>query len=166
MKNVTIIILSALLVAADGPKPDQEAVVELRDGTKLLTDIYLPEGNGPFPVILCRVPYGTRTEYVFQYNIGRYFADRGFAYVTQNVRGRFGSEGDFTAYVEGQEIPDGYDTVEWIVSQDWSDGNVGVMGESYYGYTTLAAAASGHPAIKAISPANITIIREKQTLHR
>ena len=139
-------------------------MVEMRDGVRLLTDVYLPDGEGPFPVILCRVPYGTRSEYVFQYKVGRYFADRGFAYIAQNVRGRFGSEGDFNAYVDGHEVPDAYDTIDWIVEQSWSNGNIGVMGESYYGYTTLAAAASGHPAIKAISPANITIIREKQTL--
>jgi hypothetical protein len=59
---------------------------------------------------------------------------------------------------------DAYDTIEWIVSQEWSNGIVGAMGESYYGYTALAAAASGHPAIKAISAANITLAREKQVL--
>ena len=138
--------------------------VEMRDGVKLMTDVYLPRGAGPFPVILCRVPYGTRTDYVFQPAVAKFFTEHGFAYVTQNVRGRFGSEGAFTAYVSGQEIPDAYDTIDWIVGQEWSDGNLGVMGESYYGYTTLAAAASGHPAIKAISPANITLAREKQVL--
>jgi putative CocE/NonD family hydrolase len=142
----------------------QDVQVDMRDGVKLLTDIYLPEGAGPFPVIMSRVPYGTKSEYIFQPQVGEFFAKNGFAYVTQNVRGRFGSEGEFTAYTVGQEIPDAYDTIAWIVEQDWSDGNVGVMGESYYGYTTLAAAASGHPAIKAISPANITLAREKQAL--
>ena len=52
-------------------------MVEMRDSVRLLTDVYLPDGEGPFPVILCRVPYGTRTEYIFQYAIGRYFADEG-----------------------------------------------------------------------------------------
>jgi len=144
---------------------DQRGVaVTMRDGINLLTDVYLPQGAGPFPVILCRVPYGTQTEYVFQPEVAKFFTAHGFAYISQNVRGRFGSEGDFTAYTVGQEIPDAYDTLDWIVEQQWSDGNVGVMGESYYGYTTLAAAASGHPAIKAISPANITLAREKQVL--
>ena len=138
--------------------------VEMRDGVGLLTDVYLPEGDGPFPVVLSRVPYGTKTDYIFQPAVGEYFASRGFAYVSQNVRGRFGSEGLFTAYMGGKEEPDAYDTVDWIVAQEWSNGNVGVMGESYYGYTTLMAAASGHAAIKAISPANITLAREKQTL--
>jgi putative CocE/NonD family hydrolase len=146
------------------PRSHLDVNVEMRDGVKLLTDIYLPTGDGPFPVVLSRVPYGTKTDYVFQPAVGKYFSDHGFAYVSQNVRGRFGSEGLFTAYVEGQEIPDAYDTIDWIVDQPWSNGNIGVMGESYYGYTTLMAAVSGHPAIKAISPANITLAREKQTL--
>ena len=164
MKKPVSLYLCLILLAACGPKPDRDVMVKMRDGVRLLTDVYLPDGEGPFPVILCRVPYGTRSEYVFQDKVGRYFADRGFAYVAQDVRGRFGSEGVFNAYTDGHEIPDAYDTIDWIIEQDWSNDNIGVMGESYYGYTTLAAAASGHPAIKAISPANITIIREKQTL--
>ena len=149
---------------SDDIRVDESIQVAMRDGVHLSTDVYLPRTEGPFPVILSRVPYGTKSDYIFQPAVGRFFAENGFAYVTQNVRGRYGSEGVFNAYVDGQEVPDAYDTIDWIVAQDWSDGNVGVMGESYYGYTTLAAAASGHPAIKAISPANITLAREKQSL--
>ena len=138
--------------------------IVMRDGVNLLTDIYIPGGKGPYPVILSRVPYGTKSDYILQPFYGEYFNERGYIYVSQNVRGKFGSEGIFTAYVEGQEIPDAYDTIDWIVSQEWSDGNIGVMGESYYGYTSLMAAVSGHPAVKAISPANITLAREKQSL--
>ena len=58
-----------------------------------------------FKSSLSRVPYGTQSDYVFQPAVGRYFAQRGYVYVSQNVRGRFGSEGEFTAYMEGQEIP-------------------------------------------------------------
>ena len=142
----------------------EDVQVEMRDGVNLLTDVYLPPGRGPFPVILCRVPYGTKTDYVYQPAVGQFFAENGFAYIAQNVRGRFGSQGTFTAYTDDQEMLDAYDTIEWIVSQEWSNGIVGAMGESYYGYTALAAAASGHPAIKAISAANITLAREKQVL--
>ncbi len=138
--------------------------VPMRDDVRLLTDVYLPEGEGPFPVVMSRVPYGTQTDYIFQSKYGEFFTSNGFAYVTQNVRGRYGSEGVFTGFVDDKEINDAYDTIDWIIEQPWSDGNVGVMGESYYGYTTLMAAVSGHPAIKAISPANITLAREKQTL--
>ncbi|MDZ4729915.1 MAG: CocE/NonD family hydrolase [Xanthomonadales bacterium] len=157
------LLIWTMAVSAE-PRASLDIHVPMRDGVKLLTDVYLPEGDGPFPVVLCRLPYGTQTDYAFQPKVGEFFASHGFAYVTQNVRGRYGSEGVFTAYVEGQEIPDAYDTLDWIVAQDWSNDQVGVMGESYYGYTALMAAVSGHPAIKAISPANITLAREKQTL--
>ena len=162
-QSIVTIILGSIFGCGD-VRIEDGIQVTMRDGVRLTTDVYMPREEGPFPVILSRVPYGTKSDYVYQPAVGGFFADNGFAYVSQNVRGRFGSEGMFTAYVEGQEIPDAYDTVEWIVAQDWSDGNVGVMGESYYGYTTLAAAISGHPAIKAISPANITLAREKQAL--
>jgi hypothetical protein len=158
-----LLLLLALDALAE-TRSELGAMVEMRDGVRLLTDVYLPAGDGPFPVILCRVPYGTRSDYVFQPAVGEYFASRGYAYVTQNVRGKFGSEGLFTAYGGGAEIPDAYDTIDWVVAQDWSNGDVGVMGESYYGYTTLMAAVGGHPAVKAISPANITLAREKQSL--
>jgi putative CocE/NonD family hydrolase len=161
--SVIALFLGSIFGCGDNIIIDEDIQVAMRDGVHLSTDIYLPRKEGPFPVILCRVPYGTQSDYVFQPAVGRFFAENGFVYVAQNVRGRFGSEGIFNAYIDGQEVPDAYDTIEWIVAQDWSDGNVGVMGESYYGYTTLAAAASGHPAIKAISPANITLAREKQT---
>jgi len=150
--------------ASESPRSLLDGMVEMRDGVRLLTDVYLPEGAGPFPVILSRVPYGTKSDYIFQPAVGEYFTRHGFAYVAQNVRGRFGSEGLFKAYTTEQEIPDAFDTVDWIIKQDWSNGNVGVMGESYFGYTTLMAAVSGHPAIKAISPANITLAREMQSL--
>jgi len=168
-----IVSVIASLVAVAGCQSDTQQTAEraelgvwvpMRDDIRLLTDVYLPEGEGPFPVILSRVPYGTRSEYIFQPKLGDFFTSNGYAYVSQNVRGRFGSEGVFSGFVKDEEINDAYDTVDWIVKQPWSNGDVGVMGESYYGYTSLMAAVSGHPAIKAISPANITLAREKQTL--
>ena len=166
MKIRTILTFLIIISLSACSKPNHllDIPIEMRDGINLYTDIYIPQGEGPFPVILSRVPYGTKSDYILQPYYGEYFNERGYVYVSQNVRGKFGSEGIFTAYVEGQEIPDAYDTIDWIVKQGWSDGNVGVMGESYYGYTSLMAAVSGHPAVKAISPANITLAREKQSL--
>lgn len=138
--------------------------VPMRDGIVTYADIYVPAGKGPFPVILSRVPYGTQTKYLGQPVVGQFWARKGYVYVAQNVRGRFGSEGLFGAYNERQEERDGYDTVEWITKQPWSNDRVGLMGESYFGYTSIAAANSGHPAIKAISPATISTAREKQVL--
>ncbi len=164
MRNLILIVAIISLSSCSKPKHLLDTPIEMRDGVNLYTDVYIPEGKGPFPIILSRVPYGTKSDYILQPFYGEYFNERGYVYVSQNVRGKFGSEGIFTAYVEGQEIPDAYDTIDWIVTQEWSDGNVGVMGESYYGYTSLMAAVSGHPAVKAISPANITLAREKQSL--
>ena len=67
----------------------------MRDGVGLFTDIYLPPGDGPFPVVLTRVPYGKRSDYVFLPAIGQFWVRHGYAYVGQDVRGRFGSEGSF-----------------------------------------------------------------------
>ena len=162
--RVLIIALVLSMVSGCSVDISENVPIEMRDGINLMADVYLPPGRGPFPVILTRIPYGTKSEYVFQPAVGHFFAENGFAYVSQNVRGRFGSEGKFSAYINDQEIPDAYDTIDWIVSQEWSNGIVGVMGESYYGHTTLAAAASGHSAIKAISAANTTLAREKRVL--
>lgn len=174
LKNIVV----CLLVVSAGhtavytqDKAAQQAVrvlenvrIPMRDGVATLAEVYLPKGEGPFPVILSRVPYGTKSEYIGQYNVGRFWAAHGYAYVAQNVRGRFGSEGRFGSYHNQQEERDGYDTVDWITKQPWSNDRVGLVGESYYGYTSLAGAHSGHPAVKSISPANITIAREKQVL--
>ena len=141
-----------------------DVAIAMRDGIKIIGEVYLPEKDGKYPVIVSRVPYGTMTDYLAQPTVGRFWAERGYVYLAQNVRGRFGSEGMFAAYHGRQEERDGFDTVDWIIRQPWSNGRVGLMGESYFGYTSLAAAFSGHPAIKAISPATITIAREKQVL--
>ena len=79
-----------------------------------------------------------------------FFTDRGYAFVVQDVRGKFRSEGATVAFV--YEVEDGYDTLEWLASQPWCDGNVGMWGDSYYGFTQWAAVASRHPALKAIVP--------------
>jgi putative CocE/NonD family hydrolase len=153
---------------APGQTPDAlsigDAAMPMRDGVRLFADVYLPQGDGPFPVILIRVPYGKRSEYTFMPALGRFWIEHGYSFVAQDVRGRFGSEGAFTPHLEGRETRDAYDTLEWIASQSWCDGNIGMMGESYYGHTSLAGAWSGHPALKAISPGTITVAREKQTL--
>jgi putative CocE/NonD family hydrolase len=148
-----------------------DAAVSMRDGVRLFADVYLPEGDGPFPVVLVRVPYGKRSEYTFMPAVGRFWQERGYAFVVQDVRGRFGSEGSFTpfsygreSFEPGQEVLDAYDTLDWVAAQGWCDGNIGMMGESYYGFTTLAGAWSGHPALKAISPADISVAREYRVL--
>jgi putative CocE/NonD family hydrolase len=119
----------------------------MRDGTRLATDVYLPLRSGHVPAVVARTPYGARDNAVWFNAIGRLFADNGMAFVAQDTRGHYGSEG--VAQPFEHEARDGYDTCEWIVRQAWSDGTIAAFGESYVGYTALAAASSGHPAIRA-----------------
>ena len=122
----------------------------MRDGVHLATDVYLPDGPGPFPAVLVRLPYDKNGRYCWIPFLATHFVARGYAFVPQDVRGRFRSEGEPVAFVN--EVPDGYDTIDWIARQPWSNGDVGMWGDSYYGFTQWAAVASGHPALKAIVP--------------
>jgi hypothetical protein len=121
----------------------------MRDGVRLATDIYLP-ARTPAPVVLVRLPYDKTGPFSFMPQIGAYVCDRGYALVAQDVRGKVRSRGDAFAFTSGVE--DGADTLDWIESQPWCDGAVVMFGDSYYGFTQWAAAASGHTALKAIVP--------------
>ena len=122
----------------------------MRDGVRLATDVYLPDGGDPFPAVLVRLPYDKNGRYCWMPFLASHFIARGYAFVPQDVRGKFRSEGEPVAFVH--EVPDGYDAIEWIVRQPWSSGDVGMWGDSYYGFTQWAAVAAKHPALKAIVP--------------
>ncbi|MFI1032824.1 CocE/NonD family hydrolase [Streptomyces sp. NPDC020951] len=127
--------------------------VRMRDGVRLATDVYLPEGESvdePGATILVRLPYDKSGTYASMPLIARYLTGRGYRVAVQDVRGKFRSEGETLLFVN--EVHDGYDTLEWITHQPWSDGIVGMWGDSYYGYTQWAAVASGHRALRAIAP--------------
>ena len=128
----------------------QQVWVEMRDGVRLATDVYLPDGEGPFPTVLTRLPYDKSGEFSFMSEVAERLTPLGLAVVVQDVRGKVRSEGPTVAFVsEGQ---DGWDTLEWVVAQSWSNGEVGTFGDSYYGFTQWAMAFSGHPALKAMVP--------------
>ena len=122
----------------------------MRDGVSLAIDVYMPEGAGPWPAVLVRLPYDKDGRYCWMPFISRHFTDRSYAFLPQDVRGKFRSGGETNAFVH--EIDDGYDTIEWITGQEWSNGAVGMWGDSYYGFTQWAAVASAHPALRAIVP--------------
>ena len=128
----------------------EQTMVRMRDGVRLATDVYLPDGHGRVPAVLVRLPYDKCGRYTFMPQLAPHFNERGYAFVAQDVRGKFRSEGETMPFVH--EVEDGYDTLEWVAAQPWCDGRVGMWGDSYYGYTQWAAAASGHPALKAIVP--------------
>jgi uncharacterized protein len=153
LDNETTIPFERLTARPPGPLAE-EHMVRMRDGARLATDVYLPAGDDdvvpPGPVVLIRLPYDKNGEYTFIPDIATYMVDRGYRVVTQDVRGKFRSEGEAILWIN--EAYDGYDTIDWIVAQAWSDGVVGMWGDSYYGYTQLAAASAGHPALRAIAP--------------
>lgn len=145
----SLIVLSALL-RATSPNPIERTLhvrVTMRDGVRLDTNVFRPSANGRYPTILLRTPYGKGSELPAGYYS---FLNHGYAVVMQDVRGRYDSEGVFNAL--NQEGPDGYDTLNWIASQTWSDGNVGMMGGSYLGIAQWRVALLGNPHLKAIFP--------------
>ena len=93
---------------APGQAPDAlsigDAAVPMRDGVRLFADVYLPQGDGPFPVILIRVPYGKRSDYTFMPALGRFWIEHGYSFVAQDVRGRFGTDVSLSHLLEGQYI--------------------------------------------------------------
>ena len=118
----------------------------LSDGVRLATDVYLPAAGGEFPALLIRTPYGkarARAE-------GEYFASHGYVVVVQDCRGSGASQGDFYAYIH--EGKDGYEAQEWLGRQEWCNGIVGTLGESYLGGTQWLAAPYGSRHLKAMAP--------------
>jgi uncharacterized protein len=123
--------------------------VPMADGVCLSTDVTLPGTTGAssassaaaWPAILIRTPYSKVNDRILGW--ADFFADYGYAVVTQDVRGRGDSEGDWEPWIN--EFGDGHDTVEWIGEQEWCSGKVGMLGGSYEGWVQWAAAAR-HPA--------------------
>ncbi len=156
-------LLSLALVAAWGASPaiareaqyevaaQRNVMVPLSDGVKLATDVYLPAKGGKaiegkYPTILTRTPYnkdGARS-------LGEYYAARGYAFVAQDTRGRYGSEGVW--HWMNDDGPDGVDCAAWIGKQPWSDGQIGMIGTSYVGGTQHALAMEKSPELKTVIP--------------
>lgn len=138
-----------LLQAAETPvRLEYDVRVPMRDGLSLSADITRPVGPERVPIILVRTPYDNGSaNHVAE---GKRWARRGYAYVVQDVRGRGESDGTFYPLVT--EADDGYDTVEWLAKQPWSNGRVGMMGGSYLGWVQMYAAVKKPPALKALIP--------------
>lgn len=124
-----------------------EMTMTTRDGVKLAANVFLPRGPGPFPVVLSRTPYlkdvlGDEAGYQ-----AKKYVDAGYAFVMQDVRGKGRSEGFYEAFANDME--DGYDTVEWIAKQPWSNGKIGMVGGSALGITTNMAAMAAPPHLVA-----------------
>ena len=141
-----------------------DVAVAMRDGVRLAADVYTPAGDGPFPAILVRLPYGKTEPYCFMPAVADFWTRMGYAAVVQDVRGKWGSQGEFEPNLSAVEVPDGYDTIDWIARQPWSNGRVGMWGESYYGFTAYAGAVGGHPALVCVAPGDVSLDRYAATM--
>lgn len=130
-------------VFAQDPDARQVVMVPMRDGVLLATNIYLPQGEGPWPVVLTRTPYNKNGAD----GSAAIYNARGFALVSQDVRGRYESEGIDEPFEN--DMLDGYDTIEWIAAQPFSNGKIGMFGTSAPGITSNLAAAAAPPNLTA-----------------
>ena len=138
------------------PKPKYEVrlersvMVPMRDGVKLSTDLYFPVGvEGKLPIILSRSPYN-KNNYRDPKRWPHFFASQGYIFAVQDMRGRFESEGEYVVSAADRE--DGYDAIEWLSTQPWSNGKVGTYGCSYLGENQMQQAAMRHPNHAAALP--------------
>lgn len=127
-------------------KVESNVAMQTRDGVTLQADIYRPEAEGKFPVILERTPYDKRNEV----NFGISAASRGYVIIVQDVRGRYASDGVW--YPFKYESNDGYDAVEWAAALHYSNGKVGMYGGSYDGATQMLTAIATPPHLAGIMP--------------
>ena len=130
---------------------ERDVPCTLRDGTVLMADVYRPDDDERYPVLLQRTPYD-KTFFPFTWGCADPTKLAGFGYtvVIQDCRGRFQSAGDYVPYFN--EAEDGYDAVAWAAEQPWSDGRVGMYGASYMAGTQWLAASTAPPALRAIVP--------------
>ncbi|GAA3003123.1 CocE/NonD family hydrolase [Streptosporangium longisporum] len=124
---------------------EHDTPFRMRDGTILRGDVHRPASGGPFPTLLVRSPYG---EGSFRAVPKIPALEAGFAVVFQHCRGRGSSDGVFRPWLD--EGTDGYDTIEWITAQPWSNGEVMAYGMSYLAGCALQAAALRPPGLKAV----------------
>ena len=136
---------------------EELVMMPMRDGVRLATNIYRPKSSAsvPAPTIFVRTPYNMNMWSDGEHSTGRYGAildavRRGYAYVNQNERGRFFSDGEWD--ILGPPITDGYDALSWIADQPWSNGKVGTYGCSSTAEWQMGLAALDHPAHAAMVP--------------
>jgi uncharacterized protein len=143
-----VLLVSGVGAAAEQQYPiiyEHDVKVPMRDGIILRADIYRPQADGKFPVLVQRTPYDKRN-----FAIGLKRALRSYVVVIQDVRGRYASEGEW--YTLRNETDDGYDTIEWAAALTYSNGKVGMFGGSYVGTTQMLAAIAHPPHLAGICP--------------
>jgi uncharacterized protein len=140
----------ALIDCGNGVRLERGLKCWLGDGTKLISDHYYPAGEGPWPTLLMRQPYGRTIASTVVYAHPIWFARQGYHVAIQDVRGRGESQGEFEPF--RNEGPDGAETIAWLRRHTASNGRVGMYGFSYQGATQLLAAAEQPEGLECIAP--------------
>jgi len=178
-KNLFVFVMTTYCILLTGQNADSiwivnnytkiERQIPMRDGVKLFTSIYIPDDNSEkHPILITRTPYscapyGTAMKAGYWNTYLKYYLREGYIMVTQDVRGRWMSEGEFMnirpfnpdkkTNNDIDEASDTYDTIDWLLKNiPGNNGKVGVFGISYPGFYSTMAAASNHPALVAVSP--------------
>lgn len=144
-----------------GIRRDDNTRVPMRDGVGLLADVHRPDVNGRYPALIAASPYPRQMQDLgapagfIEAGVTDFWVPRGYVHVIANVRGTCGSGGTF-GFFDPQERKDMHDLVEWAAAQPWCDGNVGMIGISYFAMTQLEAAVERPPHLKAIFPVAVT----------
>jgi predicted acyl esterase len=162
-----------------GIKEDRDIFVAMRDGVRLSINVFRPDAAGKFPALLAMSPYGKeeqemplppqplRKSAVWDGNIEAgdtsQIVPRGYVHIICDVRGTGSSEGEYLGSYTIQEGKDGYDLIEWIAKQPWCDGNVGMVGYSYYSKVQLKVAIEQPPHLKAIFTSHVEVDHYRDT---
>ncbi|EID71811.1 MULTISPECIES: CocE/NonD family hydrolase [Rhodococcus] len=153
-----------------GAVADCNVAVPMRDGVDLLADVHRPAANGRFPALIAASPYPRQIQDLgapagfIEAGATDFWVPRGYVHVIANVRGTGGSGGTF-GFFDARERRDMYDLVEWVAAQPWCDGNVGMIGISYFAMTQLEAAVERPPHLKAIFPVAVTADLYEAAVH-
>ncbi len=164
--SITLLVLFSVLYGIQAQKSvyekleeiaivDQKVMMPMRDGVRLATDIYRPKGDQKVPIIFSRTPYnfnswGDGEQRSRTAERALEAVEKGYAYVVQNERGRYYSEGEWD--ILGVPLTDGYDAFSWMSQQPWSNGKIGLLGCSSTAEWQMAVAALDHPSLGTMVP--------------
>jgi len=157
--SIFVLVIAGMLTLQAGAAENDQGLkkirvlwdqrVPMRDGVETSADVFLPREEGRYPTLLMRNPYNKSARITgVPYDFLNYFAQRGYALVGQDVRGRGDSDGEFGYY--HADVEDGYDSVEWAARQPWSNGKVCMIGLSYLGTVQWQAAKVRPPHLECL----------------
>jgi putative CocE/NonD family hydrolase len=164
MKSLPVLIVAAWSCIAQAVQIEKNVAVPMRDGVVLHANVFRPEGEGPWPVLVLRTPYGKDAQK------GEPYASAGYIVVTQDARGRYASDGRWESFYrfDTHDAEDGYDTVEWAAKLPESNGRVGTFGVSYNAFLQWRLAPLRPPSLVCMCarsiPARLTQLEGPGTI--